>query len=67
VTVRLVLRWWFRFLWVGLMAVGVLAESWRPHTWFTYNLRIAVLSFLAIGVIGVFSFGFACRLSLVRT
>jgi hypothetical protein len=42
------------------MAVGILAEGWRPHTWFIYYSRIAVLSFLAIGVIGVFAFGFVC-------
>jgi hypothetical protein len=67
-TIRGALRWWIRFLWLGLMTVGVVAESWRPHTWLNYYLRIAVLSFLAIGVIGVFAFGFVCprcRRSLV--
>jgi hypothetical protein len=37
------------------MAVGILAEGWRPHTWLNYYSRIAVLSFLAISVIGVFA------------
>ena len=67
-TVRRTLHWWVRFLWLGLMAVGILAEAWRPHTWFNYYARIAILSFLAIGVIGVFAFGFVCprcRRSLV--
>jgi predicted RNA-binding Zn-ribbon protein involved in translation (DUF1610 family) len=67
-TIRQMLRRWFRFLWLGLMAVGILAGSWRPHTWLNYYLRMAVLTFLAISVIGVFAFGFVCprcRSSLV--
>jgi hypothetical protein len=59
-TIRQALRRWFSFLWVGLMVVGILAGSWRPHTWHIYYLRMAVLAFLAISVIGVFAFGFVC-------
>ena len=50
------------------MAVGILAESWRPETWLNYYLRMATLTFLAFCVIGVFAYGFACprcRRSLV--
>jgi hypothetical protein len=64
-TIGHALRWWFRFLWLGLMAVGILAGSWRSHT---YYLRMAILTFLAISVLGLFAFGFACprcRSSLV--
>jgi hypothetical protein len=59
-TIRHALRGWLRFLWLSLMAVGILAGSWRPHTWLNYYLRMAILTFLAIGVIGVFAFGFVC-------
>jgi hypothetical protein len=59
-TIRQALRGWFTFLWVGLMAVGILAESWRPTTWINYYFRMAVLSFLLISVVGVFAFGFVC-------
>jgi hypothetical protein len=67
-TIRQALRGWFRFLGVGLMAVGILAGCWRPTTWFNYYLRIAVLVFLFLGVVGIFGFGFVCprcRASLV--
>ena len=67
-TIRQALHRWYTFLGVGLMTVGILAECWRPHTWSSYYLRIAVLAFLLVGVIGVFCFGFACprcRASLV--
>ena len=59
-TIRKALLWWFRSLWIGLMAIGILAGSWRPHSWFDYYLRMAVLSFLLISVIGIFAFGFVC-------
>ncbi len=59
-TIRQLLRQWFRFLWMGLLAVGILAASWRAGTWLTYYGRMAVLTFLAISVIGVFGFGFVC-------
>ena len=67
-TIRQALRGWFGFLSVGFLAVGILGGSWRAHTWLNYYIRMAVLSFLLIGVIGVFGFGFACprcRTSLV--
>jgi hypothetical protein len=67
-TIRQALRGWYRFLGVGLMAVGILAGSWRPITWTSYYLRMAVLVFLLLAVIGVFAFGFVCprcRTSLV--
>jgi hypothetical protein len=59
-TIRRALRGWYRFLFIGLMAVGILAGSWRPTTWFDYHLRMAVLVFLLLGVLGVFAFGFVC-------
>ena len=59
-TTRDTLRWWFRFLWLGLITVGVLAESWRPHSWFAYYLRISVLTILGVSVIGAFALGFNC-------
>jgi hypothetical protein len=59
-TIRQSLRNWFRFLWVGLLVVGILAGSWRVHSWLNYYLRLAVLSFLLITVLGLFGFGFAC-------
>jgi len=59
-TIRQSLRGWYLFLWAGLMAVGILAGSWRPHTLLIYYLRMAILTFLAISVIGVFAFGYVC-------
>jgi hypothetical protein len=59
-TIRRALRGWHQFLFIGLMAVGILAGSWRPTTWFDYHLRMAVLVFLLLGVLGVFAFGFVC-------
>jgi hypothetical protein len=59
-TIRNALRWWFRFLFLGLMTVGVLAESWRVHSWFAYYLRITVLVLLGISVMGAFVLGFIC-------
>lgn len=67
-TIRQELREWYRFLWIGLMVVGVAAGSWRASTWLTYHFRMGVLTFLLISVIGVFAFGFVCprcRTSLV--
>jgi hypothetical protein len=67
-TIRQALRGWYRFLGLGLITVGMLAGSWRPTTWFSYYLRIPVLVFLLLGVVGVFGFGFVCprcRASLV--
>jgi hypothetical protein len=62
------MRGWFRFLWMGLMVVGILAGSWRASTWLNYYFRMATLTFLIISVIGIFAFGFVCprcRKSLV--
>jgi hypothetical protein len=59
-TIRHALHQWFRFLWVGLMVDGILAGSWRPHTWLAYYVRMTLLSLLAFSVIGVFAFGFVC-------
>jgi hypothetical protein len=42
------------------MGVGILAGGWRPDTWFNYYARMAILTFLAVTVIGVFAFGFVC-------
>jgi hypothetical protein len=43
-----------------LLAVGVVAGSWRVSTWLSYYLRMAALTFLAISVVGVFVYGFVC-------
>jgi hypothetical protein len=59
-TIRHELRGWCRFLWIGSIAVGILAGSWRPTTWFNYYLRVFVLGFLFISVIGLFGYGFVC-------
>jgi hypothetical protein len=59
-TIRQSLGRWFRFLWLGLLVVGMVAESWRASTWLGVYGRMAVLTFLAISVIGVFGFGFVC-------
>jgi|ERR1700733_809620 hypothetical protein len=59
-TIRDELRGWYRFLWISLIAVGILAGSWRPTTWVNYYLRMAVLGFLLISVIGIFGYGFVC-------
>jgi hypothetical protein len=58
-TIRRRLLGWFRFLWVGILAVGVLAGSWQP-TWDNHIFREAILGFLLISIIGVFGFGFRC-------
>jgi hypothetical protein len=58
-TIRKKLLGWFRFLWVGILAVGVLAGSWQA-TWYNHLFREAVLAFLLISVVGVFGFGFRC-------
>jgi hypothetical protein len=58
-TIRKTLDSWFRFLWIGIMAVGVLAGSWQA-TWENHFFREAVLGFLLISVIGVFASGFRC-------
>jgi hypothetical protein len=66
-TIGRALRLWYRFLWVGLMAVGVLGASWQA-TWYNHIFRVAVLGFLLACVFGVFAFGFRCprcRVSLV--
>jgi hypothetical protein len=59
-TIRQAMRGWFQFLGVGLLLVGILARSWRIHTWPAYYFRMAVLVFLGITVLGVFGFGFVC-------
>jgi hypothetical protein len=59
VTIRNALIGWFRFLWVGILAVGIVAGSWQA-TWNNHRLREPVLGFLLISVIGVFAFGFRC-------
>lgn len=58
-TIRRTLLGWYRFLWVGILAVGVLAASWQA-TWYNHLFREAVLGFLLISVLGVFAFGFRC-------
>jgi hypothetical protein len=58
-TTRNTLHGWFRFLWVGILAVGVLAGSWQA-TWDNHVFREAVLGFLLLSVVGVFAFGFRC-------
>jgi hypothetical protein len=59
-TIRHELGGWYRFLLFGLMALGILAGSWRASTWSNYYFRMAILGFLLISVIGVFGFGFVC-------
>jgi hypothetical protein len=59
-TIRQSMRGWHRFLGIGILIVGILASSWRIHTWFGYYLRMSVLAFLIITVVGVFAFGFVC-------
>jgi hypothetical protein len=59
-TIRQALRGWFRFLWLGLMAVGILAASWHPHTWLNYYVRMTTLALLASSVMGIFACGFRC-------
>jgi hypothetical protein len=63
-TIRHELRRWYRFLWIGLMAVGILAGSWRPTTWFNYYLRMAVLGFLLISVIAYSALGSFVRVAV---
>jgi predicted RNA-binding Zn-ribbon protein involved in translation (DUF1610 family) len=66
---QIALRWWFRFLWLGLMTIGVLAEIWRPHSLLSYYLRMSVLTLLGVSMIGAFAFGFVCprcRSNLLR-
>jgi hypothetical protein len=59
-TIRQSMRGWYQFLAIGVLLVGVLASSWRIHTWTGYYIRTAVLTFLLIAVVGVFAFGFVC-------
>lgn len=59
-TIRHALHKWFRFLWMGLMVIGILAGCWQPHSWLTYYFRMTILTVLASSVIGVFGFGFVC-------
>ena len=59
-TIRQAMRGWFQFLVIGIVIVGILASSWRIHTWVAYYFRMAALSFLVITVVGVFAFGFVC-------
>jgi predicted RNA-binding Zn-ribbon protein involved in translation (DUF1610 family) len=59
VTIRHALRLWYRFLWMGVLAVGVLAASWQA-TWDNHWFRVALLGFCLVSVIGVFAFGFRC-------
>ena len=58
-SIRKTLLGWYRFLWVGILAVGIVAGSWQA-TWENHLLREAVLGFLLISVVGVFAFGFRC-------
>lgn len=58
-TIRQALRLWYRFLWAGLIAVGVLGASWHA-TWYNHVFRAAVLDFLLVCVLGIFAFGFRC-------
>ena len=58
-TIRRALRLWFRFLWIGTLAVGVLASSWQP-TWENHWIRAAALGFCLVCVVGIFTFGFRC-------
>jgi hypothetical protein len=67
-TIRHALQLWFRFLWMGVLAVGVLAASWQA-TWDNHWIRAALLGFCLVCVIGVFAFGFRCprcRTSLIH-
>jgi predicted Zn finger-like uncharacterized protein len=58
-TIRQALRGWYRFLWMGLLGIGVLARSWQP-TWVNHVFRLVVLTFLVVSVVGVVGFGFRC-------
>jgi DNA-directed RNA polymerase subunit RPC12/RpoP len=58
-TIRQALRRWFWFLWVGLLAVGVLSQSWRA-TWLNHMFREVILGFLLFCVCGIFGFGYRC-------
>lgn len=58
-TIRQALRGWYRFLWAGLIGVGILAAGWQA-TWLNHIFRDSVLVVLAISVIGVAGFGFCC-------
>jgi hypothetical protein len=59
VTIRQAFLLWYRFLWVALLAVGVLAGSWRA-TWDNHVFRAGVLSCLVLSVVGLFAFGMRC-------
>jgi hypothetical protein len=66
-SIRQTLTAWFRFLWLGLLMIGVFASSWRDNG-YNHSLRIGVLTFLIVTVFGLFAFGFRCprcRISLV--
>lgn len=42
------------------MVVGIVAGSWNAGTWLTYYLRMVVLGFALVSVLGVFAYSFIC-------
>jgi predicted Zn finger-like uncharacterized protein len=58
-TIRQALRGWYRVLWWGLIAIGILAGSWHA-TWINHVFRAVVLALLVLGIVGLVGFGFRC-------
>jgi predicted RNA-binding Zn-ribbon protein involved in translation (DUF1610 family) len=58
-TILATLRWWTRFLLVGLLGLGALASAWPP-TWANHLVRAATLVFLGFVIVAMFVYGFRC-------